>query len=429
MQPTYNWTGSLSQYEKDTVNIGTYTINSGDNLRVWTRLPNGQNEPAGVAYNDTASLLVKAGITGNYTVGGAGADYADFSSVVSDLNAFGVCGPATFTAVTGSGPFLEKLDIGEIIGASSTNTITLDGNGETILFDGSSSPYAAVLLNGADWITLKNFTLDGTSGSAGFGILMTNAADNNTISNNTVLLNTGSTSSLFAGIGLSNSTTSFTSTGGNSGNNNTIIGNTVVGGYYAYSAAGQNTTTFCTGNRFLNNTATDFYFYGIYSYYQDEIDIVGNNFTKRTSGATTVSGYGIYSIYNSHFNFTHNKLISWGTYGIYGSSANTLSTGATDRSYIANNFIANNGQVTTNYGIYLPSTTMLNVDLYNNSIYLTGGSNGRGIYITGASTSGPSNIVNNAIEIDGTSGYAMYVSSASYVNTVNYNNYYAPNSS
>ena len=429
VQSTFNWTGNLLQYQKDTVNIGTYTINSGDNLRVWTSLPNGQTEPAAVAYNDTASLLVKAGISGNYTVGGATADYADFSSAIADLNTFGICGPVTLTAKSGSGPFSEKFEIGEVTGASSTNTITINGNGEKIIFDGNTGQRPCILLNGADWVTVTNFDLDASSAAAGFGILLTAGADNNTISNNTVRLNTTSTSSVFAGIGLSNSTTSFTSTGGNSGNNNTFINNNVIGGYYAFSAAGQNSSTYCTGNRFVNNIASDFYFYGIYSYYQDQIDLIGNNFTKRTSSPSTVSGYGIYAIYNAHFNFSNNKLISWGTYGIYLSTVNLLSNSVNDRSLVANNFIANNGQITTNYGIYLTSTSSRSVDLYHNSIYLSGGSNGRGIYVAGSATAYPANIVNNAIEVDGSSGYALYVSSTNYVNTINYNGYHAPNSS
>ncbi|MEZ4687648.1 MAG: right-handed parallel beta-helix repeat-containing protein [Bacteroidia bacterium] len=346
------------------MNIGTYTISSGDNLRVWTTMPNGQNEPAGVAYNDTTGLLVKEGISGNYTVGGAAADYADFAAAVADLNAFGVCGPVTLTAISGSGPYTEKLEFSDINGASATNTITLNGNGEKLIFNGASGNRAGVLFNGCKWVTVKNFDLDASSATTAYGVQFTGNAEHNTLKDNIIRMNTSSTSSLVCGIIFSNSQTSPTTTG-DASSYNTVEGNTVYGGYYALSVFGASTTSPSLGNKILNNTFENFYYRGAYTYYQEDIEINGNIFKIRPGYS---SPYGIAMYYNNDFLLANNQFIGcyYGLYCYYGNYYRTL-TNSSVRSVVANNFFAN-AHISGYYGIYI-TTNSRNIDVVNNSVY------------------------------------------------------------
>lgn len=146
-----------------------------------------------------AGLLLLAGLkaqaqtsnalSGTYTINSAqptgGTNFANFTSVATRLVADGVSGPVTFT-VSG-GPYDEQFALGVVPGASATNTVTINGGGSTIKYSAAStSQRAVVLLNGADYVTLNNLVVDATAGTYGYGIHLTNNADNNRITNNTV---------------------------------------------------------------------------------------------------------------------------------------------------------------------------------------------------------------------------------------------------
>ena len=53
-------------------------------------------------------------------------DFAD------TINKYGVSGPVTVDVVANSGPYYQWVEFKDIVGASSTNTITLNGNDNTV---------------------------------------------------------------------------------------------------------------------------------------------------------------------------------------------------------------------------------------------------------------------------------------------------------
>jgi parallel beta-helix repeat protein len=406
--------GSLAPCASATVNLGGINLPSGGaTVRAWVDVANDGN-----AANDTVTQNYIPSLQGTFTVNSdvaaSATNFTSFSSMASTLSAAGVCGPVTINVVAGSGPYSEKFVINEIPGASATNTITINGNGERINFNGSSSQRACIILDGADWVTIENLILDGASGSFGFGILLTNQANNNTIRNNEIRLNTGSTTSLIAGIVASGSLTSAASNGNNA-NNTLVEGNTINGGYYAINFNNQGSTSLGDDVTIRNNTLTNVYYYGIRVYYMDNV-IIENNDVRFRASASAFSD-AIYTFYASHPTITNNKLIGWKNTGIYLSSANTTSTGTTDRGLVANNFISDNGTANgSDYGIDLLSTLSRNMDIVYNSIYLGGsGSNLWGIYVRGSNSSNRANIVNNAISVMGSgSSHALRVTSANY---------------
>ncbi|MFZ9755216.1 MAG: hypothetical protein ACO3DK_04200 [Bacteroidia bacterium] len=118
----------------------------------------------------------------SYTINNAAAasstNFTSWSSFVSALNASGVSGPVKVTVQTDE-TRSSQLAFGVISGASSTNTITIDGNGKTL---GITCNYAAVLLNGTDYLSISNLTIQQNSTSTSAWVLQFyNNANYNTI--------------------------------------------------------------------------------------------------------------------------------------------------------------------------------------------------------------------------------------------------------
>ncbi|MCW8897886.1 MAG: fibronectin type III domain-containing protein, partial [Flavobacteriales bacterium] len=76
----------------------------------------------------TFTTACAAQLAGTYTIGATG-NYATFTDAVNALSC-GISAPVIFNVLTGSGPYNEQVTITPVIGASATNTITFNGNGE-----------------------------------------------------------------------------------------------------------------------------------------------------------------------------------------------------------------------------------------------------------------------------------------------------------
>src|SRR5690606_27210107 len=129
--------------------------------------------------------------------------------------------------------------------------------------------------------------------TTGWGVQFLNAADNNTISNNTINMPTNSTSTNLLGIG-----TDITySTYGDHTNNSRIQNNIINGGYYGIRMNGTSTTVTSAGNEISGNQINDAYYYGIYLYYTGTMLIDGNTISRlgRSDGTTFYSLYNGYS--------------------------------------------------------------------------------------------------------------------------------------
>lgn len=71
-----------------------------------------------------------------YTVNAAlptgGTNYQSFTDLTNDLNTNGINSPVVVNVVPGSGPYIDTIHFNYISGASPTNTIRINGNGETV---------------------------------------------------------------------------------------------------------------------------------------------------------------------------------------------------------------------------------------------------------------------------------------------------------
>jgi hypothetical protein len=185
---TQLWTGLLTPGQESTaINLGSHTFTYGVyTLKVWTSMPNGQTDP--MALNDTMTRILNICdiMSGTYTIGGSGADYPTFAAALTALNGCGVGAPVIFNVQPGT--YTTQVSIGEIAGASATNTVTFQSS--TGIPADVTISYAAtgtaenfvVRLNGADYITLKNMTIKtATTGTFGYAVVLANGANYNTL--------------------------------------------------------------------------------------------------------------------------------------------------------------------------------------------------------------------------------------------------------
>lgn len=385
------------------------------------------------------SFPLAAQLSGTYTIdAGSPASATNYQSVnaaIGDLstgtrsdggpvNGPGVTGPVVLRLEANSGPYVEQVTIPAITGASATNTIRLTGGPgrEEITYSGTTTTDRQVIkINGARHIILDSLTISNTDLAIGFGVHITNSADSNRVSNCVVSVYNASTSTNFAGIVIGGTTVT---TNSDAGDGNVIENNTVEGGYYGITMRGLSTTVFNQRNKVINNTISDTYFYGVYCIYQNLAEIVGNTISGRAS--QTASSYGIFISTSDLFTCESNRIFNVGLYGIFITTGNNQGGTGTVRVRVVNNMIGGGWLSANPYGIYVAGTSRL-IDIWHNSVSLTSG-NGRALYILG--TSSGIDVSNNSFAVfNSTTGYAAYINTAAMVNTVNYNNYWAPGSS
>ena len=193
----------------------------------------------------TSALFAQ--LSGTYTIDKTSAatstNYQSFSALFKDLNSGsrtdagsangpGVSGAVIVNVVKSSGPYTEQVNITTINGVSSTNTVTINGNGEVVQYNATSSSSSYVFrLNGADYITFDGLSVKALGSSYGRCFHFMNSADNNAVINcDLEIPNMTSTSSYNAYVSITQGTTSPTSYG-DPGENITIKKNNMSSGF------------------------------------------------------------------------------------------------------------------------------------------------------------------------------------------------------
>jgi len=380
---------------------------------------------------------------GIYTIDSAvatgGTNFQSFKAAVNTILCQGISGAVTFNATPGAAPYDQQLIITPVPGASATNTVTFNGRGNTLKFSPTSSVERAVIkLNGADYIKFDSLNIV-ASGTYQYGVQMMNDANNNTISNCSIVVDTVGTSSVnFAGILINSSATSTTATGASNCDSNLIVNNSILGGYTGIGLVASGATSTIKHNRVLNNTVRGFYTYGIYLNGGDSTVIEGNDIS-RPSRTTVTTFNGVYltgvsvktsisknRIYNP---FGGNPASTAAGFGIY---LNSSDAPLGSENVISNNLIYGHiGSTGNRNGLLLNNSD--NIKVIHNTIVLNDVSAtctncaARGIYVQNVNVAGLE-IRNNvfAISQDGDAPkQALFfepTSVSSY--NINNNNYY-----
>jgi hypothetical protein len=371
-----SYSGTLTPGKDTALNLGNYNVllNTSYDVVIWSTLPNGNADNR--TSNDTLKRMAyNAAMSGVYTVGGVGANYATISDAATDLNNRGVCGPVIIDVNPLAGPYNEQVRINQVVGASAVNTITLNGHNSVLNFTSNSTVLRyGFYLAGSDYVTIDSFIINSATGltNYGWGVQLATGSDYNTIRNNTInVSDTVATANLYAGIVFSNSITTIASSGLYKGN--VVENNKINGGYYGislYGTSGSNALT--KGNKILNNKITNAYTYGIYIYYQDSTQVIGNEISRPTRSVfTTFAGIYGNTLGNStriEQNKIHNPFdglpVNTNTaYGIY-IAASHHTPGK--EGIVANNLIYNFNGNGTHYGFYNSASGYINY--YHNTV-------------------------------------------------------------
>lgn len=160
----FNWTGALPYLGEEAVNLGSFPFTDATryDLRAFTLAPNGLADE--YLKNDTASFLnFHIPLSGEYSLGGPGADFATLSEMNANLINAGLCGPTTI--LIADGIYDDNIIIDTIPGSSAANTLLITSasqdSSKVVITDDYPSPYKQlVFLDEVSYVTLSHLTFD-----------------------------------------------------------------------------------------------------------------------------------------------------------------------------------------------------------------------------------------------------------------------------
>ncbi|MBL6962792.1 MAG: PKD domain-containing protein [Bacteroidetes bacterium] len=355
----------LANQEKDYTFPASLSISKGNHyIKVWANKPNRTN-PDDVPANDTFTLNFGTGIKDTFYIDKSGqGDYTTFAAAVADLNN-GVTGPVWF--IVKPGTYTEKVVIGEIPGADSTNTITFDGlykDSTFLSYTGTSAANRATLsFKGADYVTFKNMTIKNEGNTYAVAVLLRNKSDHNTFFNCNLKLKTTVTSG-YAQVILASAKENSTGANGDNCNYTSFENCLIEGGQYGARMHGTNTASMAVNNSFVNCNFTNQWYFGLYLYYQQGFNI---SYCK-VANFRHASAYGLINYYGAGSNIDGNS-IQAGIHALYLYRENYYKQN--NSSYVTNNMICNFKNTVYQRGIYAVSYCY-NLNILHNSILVNG---------------------------------------------------------
>jgi len=288
---------NLPQYSFITPKIGTFVpqANSWYNIKVTLSNPNGKSDEK--PDNNSFDRDIRSGLSGEYVIGGSGADYQTISDAIKDLKKFGICGPVKFRIKAGE--YAEQIAISQIPGVSDQNNIifeSYDKDSTKVIisfFAITSSNLYTIKLDGADYITFRYLTVICKGNTQTNAILMCNGATFNVISNCIIKSEVGLLNDRSSCVNVNSSAENLNN------NYNTILNNRIIGGYKsiifnAISSATDNS------NSVKDNIISDFNFCAIEMNAQTDVVISGNLISSNKSYS---KGIRMYSCKNVIFIF------------------------------------------------------------------------------------------------------------------------------
>jgi hypothetical protein len=320
----------------------------------------------------------------NQTIAPSSTNFQSFTAFVTALTSGGATGAITVNVVSGTGPYVEQINIGQITGVSATNSILINGNGNLLTYSSSSFSMPWTFgISGGDFITVSNLNMENLSVGYCHVLHLYNGANNNSFNNCTFSVTPNSDGGYYEiPVVLSGGLYYYSS--GVSGNNNTWTGCQMSGGYFGVTMMGAYNAPYEGGNKLINCSIEDFNQYGIYSAYMWYQTFQGCTISRPTRTSylydafgmeidmtmgTVIEGNRITGLYTTTpFNYNY-------TYGIYTYNGFwPVPTGVT-RNIIRNNIIDNVESEADVYAMYLDQAA---ADVDHNTISLDYAASGSG---------------------------------------------------
>ncbi|MGN6476038.1 MAG: hypothetical protein ACTHKV_02345, partial [Flavipsychrobacter sp.] len=415
------------------ISLGNVTFGAAPRtIKVWTSNPNGVAD----TYNpdDTLNVVMRASLSGVYTVGGTTPDFATPKDAVDALNAVGVCGAVTFNIRPGTyNNGSNSLQINNVVGGGPSARVTFqaeNGVASSVTLTNapaSSNANGVFRLNGANYVTIKNLTINGSNANStyiGDCIWGTNASYDSILGCRMYCPTT------YSYYGQAN--IEFNSPGNSA--YNVIQGNTMTGGGMAhvvlYGSGSTNTGWVIDNNTMGDPAATSYY--GLYLNYADRITLTNN---KIVGGNYNNYGYG----YGSYiYQLSNGPTVSNNTWGgssmagayyyvmLYYFQGTSPSATNAKRGVFSNNIVTGGKSGGYNYnGLYaygMQEASVFNNTFVDNSDY--SGSSGYNLYVyaTGPRDSFYNNVYWSSLSAGRTTGYFYLPSGNGHY--MDYNNYY-----
>ena len=265
--------------------------------------------------NWASAQLNGASYTINSGAASSSTNFVSWSAFATYFNANGITGASTVTVITNDvATTAITLTQPATNPTSSTNTLTIDGNSMKLT---SSNANEVLGINGVDYLTLKNLTIESSNTSnLQSCIRMYGAADYNTIKSCTLQmsgLTTGSTTggAYFAFASSGSSMTSTTTT--HNGSYNTIDGclmrTTASCPGPTYAIVDQQGSSYYsstpTNNTFSNNTIQNFNYMAIRNYYTNGEQFLNNDISR--ANATSNNCNGLLYMGYSYYTYSTNR--------------------------------------------------------------------------------------------------------------------------
>ncbi|MCC5915996.1 MAG: hypothetical protein JJU02_01580, partial [Cryomorphaceae bacterium] len=384
-------------------------------------------------------------LAGTYTINQlampSATNFTTFQDFFDALECGGVTAPVIVNVVSGTGPYAEEVYAGPISGVNSVNTITINGNGNTLSHDASGSADRTTLtLDGSSYITFDDLIIEADGSTHGWCMHLTNGTEHITIKNCSILASTTIAGTLSAGIVASGSNTSAITFGDNA-SYCTFENNFIEGGYYAITLNGEGSNNNSPGNKIINNTMVDQRYYGLYLRAQENLEVIGNDISRpnRDNGTifyalTARNGMPGGKIMRNRIHTTHGNLPgNSSTFYCLDFRTNSTSMSATEPLIVANNQVYDLQGEGLFYGIYASNSQ--HTKFFHNTIVMdepsTTGTQTTRMFFTSSIGDGQE-FKNNLMYMNrGNSGdqHFIYVNTATSDVEIDNNAYYAPNQS
>ncbi|MBI1184438.1 DUF5011 domain-containing protein [bacterium] len=280
-----------------------------------------------------------SGIKGKFTIGPTG----HFKSIGAAVKALkcGITGPVHF--ILQDGTYYERISIGKIKGASAQHNITFSGSKKALInYPGTgSSDKFAIILSGANYVTIRGITISAT-GAYAAGVLIKDNAQHNRLTNLSIQL---PLKPLKDNIGLLFSNQIDANFGDFNGSYNRIDSNIFNGGAYGIYCAGAYKYG-VYANIISKNIFTNQYVNSIYLDGDDSTQVLHNQIGDSSNFAND----GIVMVNASNASILANKIFAKSPLSLSGCSGTNL---------LANNQIIQEGSFGVALNLYNSNRTKL----------------------------------------------------------------------
>ncbi|MCC5916144.1 MAG: T9SS type A sorting domain-containing protein [Cryomorphaceae bacterium] len=291
-QTTFTTTGIFPPGWIDTITLGTIGILPNTNFDFEAEII----APGDIdsTNNYDMHLGLRAGMSGTYTINQTGTpsatEFLSFTDAVEVLTTVGICGPVVFNVTPNSGPYNEQVNLTNVKGVSSTNTITFNGNNNTLEYHANQIDNRHTLkLENVQYTHINNLqihALNNAFNGFGWAVFLTNNANNITIENCNLSAFATKGSDRFGGIVARDTI-----------KNNSYINNTILGGRYGILLS-RTQNTLISGNT-INGFADG----GIRTSNSNyQLQIKNNEVVFNFSGSGNMFGIGIFDNNINHSN-------------------------------------------------------------------------------------------------------------------------------